>query len=158
MNRSILTILLAAALADCSVDSVPPVDPASVDQPITVGYSGPLPSIAARDAIDDLAGQIFVDKTGALGGGEFFVSGFAVVPNPITISSAPVVLLSRETSRTEAKWFDPQGKDGEYWVVVKTDADVADFTRRIRGAPPFGAKGNLSKNYRESVGIVPKSR
>ena len=87
------------------------------------GYSGPMPSEAARRLLGELVGDTLLDDEHALGGGVWTVGGFAVLPNPAS-GKGPVVILR-------------QGGASRY-LPVEADGDVADLYRRVRGRLPQG--------------------
>jgi hypothetical protein len=153
MSWNLFSVLAACAVAcavACSaVEGAPP--------PGKPGFDGPVPSGEAQMALKALRGKVFTDRTGALGGGGLFIiSGFAVVPNPVT-GKGPIIVLNREQTPSKPQPFSgPQGKDGYYWVVVETDADVADFLSRVNGAAAFKATGTPGKAYLKTIGAAPK--
>ena len=114
--------------------------PAPIGQGVNVGYSGPYPDGDAQGVIkEDLKGWTYSDKDGVLGGGRWTVGGFAVIPNPRSPSwKGPVICLD-------------QGDRSEY-IPVETNADVADFYRRVTGkAHPILPASPLSDSYRRAM-------
>lgn len=122
------------------------------------GYSGKwIPSGEIQLALRAAQGARWVDGTGAFGGGELtVVAPFSVTPNPIT-GLGPNALLSRHGDASKSvPLFATQGQDGDYWIALDSDADCADFLRRVGIEPSFGASGELSEVYRRSTGLAPK--
>lgn len=100
------------------------------------GYVGAVPGARGQFALSELQGKTFVDSTGALGGGEWIVGPFGVVPNPVS-EKGPVVRLSR-------------GGD-ERWLPIETDGDVADFVKRVTGRESELVAGRTSVAYRNAL-------
>lgn len=125
-----LSILVLAQLVACGWlgDETPPP-----------GYSGPVPSARGQAVLLELQGRTFSDETGALGGGEWSIGGFGVVPNPVT-GKGPVVTLR-------------QGAEVVY-LPVEFQGDVADLYRRVTGRESplmAGEDRKLGESYRRAL-------
>lgn len=114
-----------------------------------------IPSAAIQTALRGAEDRRFVDSSGALGGGELIVrSGFSVTPNPIS-GLGPNALLVRPGRGEEPvpAYGEEQGTDGFYWVPFGSDADCADFLRRVGVEPGFAVDGALTELYRATIGL-----
>ena len=100
---------------------------------VAPGYSGPIVSSKGQKVARGLAGASFTDKDGNLGGGEWTIVSFAVVPNPRT-GKGPVVEI-RKGTRVE-------------YLPMESDGDVIDLYRRVHDSPPEGLSGDMSQAYR----------
>jgi len=109
---------LAAACGSSSGTAVP-------------GHDGPVPSPAGQRVLADLAGARVVD----VGGGEWAIGPFGVVPNPVSAGGkGPAVRLDSDSAQR--------------WIPVERDGDVADLYLRARGSECPDVAGETSAAYR----------
>lgn len=123
-------LLMGVAAAGCSRYGA--ADP--------IGYSGPYPKGDAQQTVrQDLCNLKYVDDTNAFGGGEWMVSGFAVVPNDRSPKGkGPIILLVQHNKQE--------------FVPVENDADVADFYHRVTGkVHPTLPTAPLSDPYKKTL-------
>lgn len=126
--------------------------PKSAETPAP-GYSGPLPSVAARHALHAIEGQILRGTPIGNGGPGLTVESFAVVPNPVT-GLGPIVTLTvpgGAGAKLDVKM--PNGAFGRWVLPVVTDGDAADLILRVTGQKPEGFGGALSAEYKAALGM-----
>jgi hypothetical protein len=147
MERGLLrtSVVLTALLAlGCASPKGSPPAP---------GYHGPYPSGPAQAVLKGLKGQRLRGAGGELAGGDLIVIGFAVAPNPVT-GKGPVMVLQREDSPEKPMPLSaPQGTRGYYWLPVLTDGDAADLHQRVTGRPHPELSGELSSEYKKTLGL-----
>lgn len=98
------------------------------------GHTGSAPSPLAQQHLRDLAGSTFTDLKNELGGGDWTVGPFGVIPNNASAGGkGPVVRLQN-------------GLVSKY-VPVECDADVADLVKRVSGQTLDDLEGDLSEAY-----------
>jgi len=124
--KLLATLLALIALAVFSSCSSAPGAP---------GYSGPVPSPLAQQHLRDLAGSTFNDMGNELGGGDWSVGPFGVIPNNASAGGkGPVVRFE-------------QDRVSKY-IPVECDADVADLVKRVSGKTLSALEGDLSDAYK----------
>lgn len=104
------------------------------------GYSGPYPKGDAQMTVkQDLRDAVYTDSTNAFGGGEWRVSGFAVIPNDRSPKGKGPIVLLKQGNREEC-------------LPVENDADVADFYERVTGkVHPTLPTAPLSDPYKKTL-------
>lgn len=104
----------------------------------SVGYQGPLPSVAARQGLNELWGRKLPAGSVAFTENEVELIAFVVGPN------APTVNAVETTAEGDAK---PK----RHWITVLTDGDIADLHKRATGKPSPLGEGALSATYRKQM-------
>src|SRR5688572_3022296 len=92
MRTALVSLLLMSVVTACA--NPDPLPPKQSSAPVAPGYSGPLPSVKARDLLKELRGRSFEDTDSAYGGGVWVVGAFGVVPNPVS-GKGPVIYIER---------------------------------------------------------------
>lgn len=105
----------------------------------TVGYEGPLPSVAARRTLPQLWGK-------ALPAGSVAFSTNAVTPYSFLVGPWGATVLAKEIAAGAAE------DATVHRIPVFTDGDIADLHRRCTGTAPAAFVGELSDRYRIYVG------
>lgn len=123
--RNLLLLVLAGSAA---VGCTPP----------PVGYTGPLPSVAARQSLSRLYGEVLPAGTVAFCPHELRVHSFLVTP------TMPAVILDDPGAAAA-------GRTPRYWLPVLQDGDIADLHVRILGAAPAGMARGTSEAYRRTM-------
>ncbi len=103
--------------------------------PPPTGYSGPVISQTAQRVLLNMEGESFFDDLGVLGGGEWTIGRFGVVPNPVSVSGKGPVLKIRQL-------------DNGQFMPMEADGDVADLYRRVHGSLPDSFDTTQSMAYK----------
>jgi hypothetical protein len=109
--------------------------------PQEVGYRGPIPSVAARKALEPLYGRALPAGSVGFHSKELVVKSFLVTP------FAPSVIVEDPTLATQPPDALPRPNSGRFWIPVLTDGDIADLLRRAGLTPPPGIDGEKSSEY-----------
>ena len=110
--------------------------PACSSSPDAPGYSGAVPSPLAQQHLRDLSGATFNDLKNELGGGDWTVGPFAVIPNNASAGGkGPVIRFDKDRASK--------------YIPIECDADVADLVKRVKGKTLGDLEGDLSPAYAE---------